>query len=149
MRETGIEQLVRDVRITTIYEGTSQIQIAASLKLILSDVLKKQLDQWQSAEYPDGLVDIAALIAETRAKFDEFLAFLSDYDNDRVKDAVARDLADTYSQIFGSYLLLREAVVDRDREQYARQFAIQSLASAVARLTALRKGKYDKWYNSQ
>ena len=145
MRETGIEQLVRDVRITTIYEGTSQIQIAASLKQIVSDVLKEQFDLWQSADYPDGLSDIAGLIGETRVHFDEYLAILRDYDNDRVNDAAARDLADIYCQIFGSYLLLRDAVADPDREQSARHFALLSLSSVISKLTGLRKGKYDKW----
>jgi alkylation response protein AidB-like acyl-CoA dehydrogenase len=145
MRETGIEQLVRDVRITTIYEGTSQIQVAASLKFIVSDVLTELFDQWHSTDYAAELGDIVSMIGDTRVQFDEYLAVLRDYDNDRVKDAAARDLADIYSQIFASYLLLREAAVDPDREKSARQFAILSLASVISKLTALRKGKYDNW----
>ncbi len=145
MRETGIEQLVRDVRVTTIYEGTSQIQVAASLKSVISDVLKEQFDLWQGADYPAETSDILALIGEIRQQFDEYVLILREYDNDRVKDAAARDLADIYSQIFGSYLLLRGAAVDAARVQLARQFAIQSYASTVSKLTALLKGKYDKW----
>jgi alkylation response protein AidB-like acyl-CoA dehydrogenase len=145
MRETGIEQLVRDVRITTIYEGTSQIQIAASLRYILSDILKEQFDQWQSEDHPAEFSDIVVLISEARGRFHEYLEIVRDYASDRIKDAAARDLADIYSHIFGSYLLLRGAVADPGREWLARQFAIQSYASAVAKLTALRKGKYEKW----
>jgi len=145
MRETGIEQRVRDVRITTIYEGTSQIQIAASLKLILGDVLTDQFDRWQNATYPERLSDIVMLISETRARFDEYLATIQAIDNDKVKDAAARDLADIYSQIFGSCLLVRSAATNTNREQAARQYAIQSFASADSKLTALRRGKFDKW----
>lgn len=145
MRETGMEQRVRDVRITTIYEGTSQIQVAASLKWILSDVLREQFNQWQDASYPDRFGDIGVLIDETRARFDDYLAMIQGSGNDRVKDAAARDLADIYSQIFGSYLLLRGAAIDPARGDYARQFAIHSFASADSKLTALRKGKFDRW----
>jgi hypothetical protein len=66
-------------------------------------------------------------------------------DNDSVKDAAARDLADMYSQIFGSYLLLRQAVVDSARTENAKQYAIASFASAEEKLAALKKGKFDKW----
>ena len=145
IRETGIEQLVRDVRITTIYEGTSQIQIAASLKSVIGDVLRDQFDEWQSAGYPDHLDDIVTQIGATRARFDEYLEVLKGFENDRIKDAAARDLADIYSQIFASYLLLRLAADEAGQEHSARQFAILSYVSADSKLTALRKGKYDRW----
>jgi hypothetical protein len=147
MRETGIERRVRDVRITTIYEGTSQIQIAASLKSILADVMKDEYDEWARGEYPDTSGDIAEHIAECRRLFYEYLEILKDHDNPRLNSAAAKDLADTYSSIFGAYLLLRGAAGDPDRESIAREYAIKSYSLATSRLAALRKGAYDKWRN--
>lgn len=145
MRETGIEQRVRDIRITTIYEGTSQIQVAASIRFVVSDVLKDQFDAWQSDDYPTELGDIVTLIRETRTIFAEYVAIVRDHKNDRLTSSTARDLADIYSSIFGSFLLFRSVIADNGREQLARQFAIDSLASAVSKLTGLKRGKYARW----
>jgi hypothetical protein len=39
IRETGVERLVRDVRVTTIYEGTTQVQYSSALGGVVADVM--------------------------------------------------------------------------------------------------------------
>lgn len=145
MRETGVERLVRDIRITTIYEGTSQVQVASSLKHIRANVLMDLLDDWADENYPGELQDIAAQISENRQIFHEYLEAVNGQGNDRLASAVAQDLADMYSQIFGAYALLRHVRGDREREQLARQYVVEAHAFATARLVALKKGRYDRW----
>ena len=145
MRETGVERLVRDVRITTIYEGTSQVQVASSLKHIMADVLMDLFDEWADDEYPAKYQDIAAQIAENRQVFHEFLEAVKGQGNARLADAAARDLADMYSQVFGAYALLRHLRDDAEREQLTRQYVVDAHAFATARLVALKKGRYDRW----
>ena len=52
MREFNIERLFRDVRITNIYEGTSQLQVVAAIGKLLNRSLDPLLAEWQAAEYP-------------------------------------------------------------------------------------------------
>ena len=145
MRETGIERRVRDIRITTIYEGASQVQVASSLRHIRADVLMDLFDDWADEAYPANMQDVVAQIAENRQIFHEFLDAVNGQGNDRLADAVARDLADMYSQIFGAYALLRHTRGDETREEHARQYVVDAHAFATARLVALKKGRYDRW----
>ena len=149
MKETGIEQLVRDVRITTIYEGTSQVQVSSSLKHIMSDVLADLFDAAAEADYSDDLADVRTLIAENRGLHSQFVTELNDRGSPKLSDAAARDLADIYIQIFGSYSLLRRTNNDAKREQLLRQYVVDANAFATARLLALRNGRYDKWLTNQ
>lgn len=145
MRETGIERMVRDVRITTIYEGTSQVQVAAALKYIIADVLSDMFDTWANQIYEQCLVDIATQIAENRRLFAKMVHIVRGHESPEFADAVARDLADVYSQLFGAYVLLQHASNDKRREQSARRYAIDAFAFVTGRLTALERGKYARW----
>ena len=44
MREFKVERLVRDARITNIYEGTSQLQIVAAIGGVMNDILAEHFD---------------------------------------------------------------------------------------------------------
>ena len=52
MREFNIERLFRDVRITNIYEGTSQLQVVAAIGKLLGRSLEPLLAEWEGLEYP-------------------------------------------------------------------------------------------------
>jgi len=52
IREFNIERLFRDVRVTNIYEGTSQLQVVAAIGKLLNRSLDPLLAEWQAAEYP-------------------------------------------------------------------------------------------------
>lgn len=145
MVETGIERRVRDIRITTIYEGASQVQIASSLKHVMADCLMDLFDDWADDKYATQLHDIVAQIEENRQIFHEFLEIVQGQGNTSLASAVARDLADMYSQVFGAYALLRHVRDDAEREQNVRQYVVDAHAFATAKLVALKKGKYDRW----
>lgn len=145
MWETGIEQLVRDVRITTIYEGTTQVQVAAALKHVSSDVLGDLFDTWAGLDYPEHIHDIAAQVAENRALFNEMRATIESLGAGALADAAARDLADAYSQVFGAYALLQHVGGDSRRASLARRYAIDAWSFAKAKLAAIRKGRYSHW----
>jgi alkylation response protein AidB-like acyl-CoA dehydrogenase len=49
MREFNIERLFRDVRITNIYEGTSQLQVVAAIGKLLNRSLDPLLADWAAA----------------------------------------------------------------------------------------------------
>ena len=141
MRETGIERLVRDVRITTIYEGTSEVQVAGSLKHVMADTLGGLFDGW--AEQVSGTGDeLSAALAELRATFQVCADLASASGDKQVLDASARGLVDIYASVLGGYLLLRQAK-DSDRKALiARRYIVDAKASAAKTRTALTAGKY-------
>ncbi len=145
MWETGVERLVRDVRITTIYEGTSQVQVAASLKHIQADALGDLFDEWAAADYPAAVADVADQVRRNRELCRQLLETIKARGSQAFADAAARDLADVYSQVFGAWALLRQAADAPGGDALARRYALDAYAFAVGRLAALEKGRYSKW----
>ena len=76
MREFNIERLYRDVRVTNIYEGTSQLQVVAAIGKLLNRSLDPLLAEWQAAEYPADMATEKALLAELTGLFDQAVAAL-------------------------------------------------------------------------
>ena len=50
MREFNVERHYRDIRVTNIYEGTSQLQIVAAIGKLLGRALDPLLDEWIARE---------------------------------------------------------------------------------------------------
>ena len=64
MREFNVERHYRDVRVTNIYEGTSQLQVVAALGKLLGQALDPLLDEWARGE---GSAEWLALKAQWQA----------------------------------------------------------------------------------
>ena len=131
MRETGVEQLVRDVRVTTIYEGTSQVQVSASLKSVMADILASDFDarheRLAALESP-----LLERIGNIRQSFMCSRAFLESRNDPAYTDASARNIVDIYGSILTSYLLLDR--IDEDQQNMvAKRYIISAEAAAQAK----------------
>ncbi|MDP6978811.1 MAG: acyl-CoA dehydrogenase family protein [Myxococcota bacterium] len=120
MAESAVGKLHNDAIITTIYEGTSEIQVSFALKeigkgalTIVFDELHKELDSLQRAElhpYADKVRKGIARIEEAS------VALLSDFSYALLCSKPVADMV--ISVIVGSELLL-QADVDPEREDLA------------------------------
>ncbi len=120
MREFNIERLFRDVRITSIYEGTSQLQVVAAIGKLLNRSLDPLLAEWQSAEYPADMTPEKALLTELTGLFDEAVGGLKALtERDRV-DYYAVDLVEMAIGIVSGWLLLRDTISGEHKKPVAR-----------------------------
>jgi len=142
MRETGIEQLVRDIRITTIYEGTSQVQVAASLRLVMSDVLNEYFDEKHKSLVGDADAPLKVEIERIRCIFADSLIHLKDKNDAKYNSACAQHLVDMYGSILASYLLLGRVNFD-DNHLVAARYVKIALANAKANNLIIKSNQYD------
>ena len=56
MQDYAAERYLRDARITTIYEGTSQLQIVAAVRGVTSGTFEKYIDELERVEYQHALL---------------------------------------------------------------------------------------------
>jgi alkylation response protein AidB-like acyl-CoA dehydrogenase len=132
MREFNIERLFRDVRITNIYEGTSQLQVVAAIGKLLNRSLDPLLAEWQAAEYPADMAAEKAILVECTALFQKAVdALKAQPERDRV-DYYACDLVDIAVWLTCGWLLLRDANVLETKKPVARTY----VASIVPRIHA-------------
>jgi 3-(methylthio)propanoyl-CoA dehydrogenase len=130
MREFNIERLFRDVRITNIYEGTSQLQVVAAIGKLLNRSLDPLLAEWQAAEYPADMAAEKALLAELTGLFDQAVGGLKALpERDRV-DYYAVDLVEMAIWVAGGWLMLRDTNAAEDKKPIARAY-VASVAPKV------------------
>ncbi len=132
MREFNIERLFRDVRITNIYEGTSQLQVVAAIGKLLNRSLDPLLTEWQAAEYPSDMAPEKALLTELSGLFGRAVdALKASPERDRV-DYYAVDLVEMAIWLVGGWLMLRDTSAAEDKKPIARAYVASITPKARA-----------------
>ena len=132
MREFNIERLFRDVRITNINEGTSQLQVVAAIGKLLNRNLDPLFAGWGAAAYPDDMAAEKAMLDELTVIFQKAVDSLKAESNrDRV-DYYACDLVDMAVWLVNSWLLLRDTNLLESKKSVTRAY----VASIAPRLRA-------------
>ena len=106
MRDYTCERLYHDARITSIYEGTTQLQVVAALRYVTSGVYSQYVKD-MLATLPDS--DSKAVINEMVAKLDAMTAHVMDFKETELIDFCGRRLMETAAYSVMSTLLLRDS----------------------------------------
>ena len=103
MRDYAVERHTRDARITTIYEGTSQLQIVAAVRGVCSGTAEKYLAELAQKEYDPELKDLLAKLAEGTKQLFSAVAFVKQQGADYM-DLYGRPLVDIAMDLIVGYL---------------------------------------------
>ena len=109
MKDYACERIYRDARITSIYEGTTQLQVVAAIRHVLSGTYKALLEQYAQAEVSAELQPVKETIAKMAEKFLAAVAVINDIKNQEYTDFMARRLVEMGGYTIMSYLLLSDA----------------------------------------
>jgi alkylation response protein AidB-like acyl-CoA dehydrogenase len=141
MREFNVERHYRDVRVTNIYEGTSQLQIVAATGKLLGHALDALLDEWAALEYGDELADLKYQLSEETAQFKSATDSLKTQERE-VIDYYASDLADMAVYLVNSWLMLQDGRVSDRKRELVRMYIHEHLPQVQwARQAILNAGK--------
>lgn len=122
MREFNVERLSRDARITTIYEGTTQLQVIGAVVGITSGVLGQYLSQLGERQFRPELIPLAAACREMRERLAGCLQALKNINDRAYSDLMARRLVDLGCDSLAAHLLLLQAEKDAARALAAERF---------------------------
>ena len=111
MRDYACERLYRDARITSIYEGTTQLQVVAALRYVTSGVYS-QFVKDMLATLPDS--ENKAAINAMVEKLDAMTAHVLDQKETEVNDFCGRRLMESAAYCVMSTLLLRDSIETPD-----------------------------------
>ena len=64
MKEFNVERHYRDARITSIYEGTSQLQVVAAIGGIITGIMTEEFEKFALMEYKGELKSLADKLKE-------------------------------------------------------------------------------------
>jgi alkylation response protein AidB-like acyl-CoA dehydrogenase len=116
MRDYAAERHFRDSRITTIYEGTTQIQIASAIRPVLGGTAKGLVEELSNRGWTRDAAELAAAVREGLALFDEAVKYTADRADADYADLHGRRLVDMASAlVIGSLLCAQSSASDSRR----------------------------------
>lgn len=112
MKDYPIERIYRDARITSIYEGTTQLQVVAALKGVTTGGYLAQIRNYEMLEIKPELLGYRNHIVEMANDYVAAVKKVTELNNNEYTDFHARRLVEMAGNIIMSHLL----VLDTNRE---------------------------------
>jgi len=109
MRDYASERHARDARITTIYEGTSQLQVVAAVRGVCNGTVDKYFNDLATLDYDDEVKDLLAKLAEGRELLDAAIAAVKEQPGSDYMDLYGRQLTDIAIDLIVGYLFCSQA----------------------------------------
>jgi 3-(methylthio)propanoyl-CoA dehydrogenase len=126
MQEFNIERHFRDVRVTNIYEGTSQLQVVAATGKLLGHALDSLYDAWAVDQVGEELAPLKAHLVEAVDLFKRATDSLKERQRDII-DYYAVDLVDMACYLLNSWLLLRDGKFGPRKLELAKVYIAEHL----------------------
>ena len=125
MRDYAVERHARDARITTIYEGTSQLQIVAAVRGVCSGACEKYLADLSQQNYDPELKDLLAKLAEGTTQLLTAITFVKQQGTDYM-DLYGRALVDIAINLIVGYFFC-----DQASSKVALEVLVEDLSAAA------------------
>ena len=127
MKDYPIERIFRDARITTIYEGTSQLQVVAAQRYVTNGAYLSQIIEYEKIDVKPEYSQLKKILIEMTDQFRQAVAMVAGSDNEFI-DFHARRLVEMASHIIMSYLLIIDAQSDESYDNSASVYVNKSKA---------------------
>ena len=114
MRDYVCERLYRDARITSIYEGTTQLQVVAAIRYATSGYYTQLIEEYLAPEVPVALQPFKERITAMAAEYASQLAAVQALENQETLDFLSRRIYESAGYCIMSALLLADAAADAE-----------------------------------
>ena len=108
MKDYACERIYRDARITSIYEGTTQLQVVAAIGNVTKGVYADQMAEYAAFEVSEAMKPLQARVNALADQYREIVAKI-DTTNKQYFDLQARRLVETAGHVIMAYLLVYDA----------------------------------------
>ncbi len=109
MKDYACERLYRDARITSIYEGTTQLQVVAAIRHVTTGTYLNLIKEYQAVEVKPELQSIKDRLAAMTERYALAVEAVGKVDDSAYGDFMARRLVEMAGCTIMSYLLLLDA----------------------------------------
>jgi hypothetical protein len=122
MKDYAAERYLRDSRITTIYEGTSQLQVLAAVRGVTSGMFESYVAEYEQTEYDDPLLtELKQKLVDGKQRLLEAIQFAKQQSTSFV-DLSGQRLVDGAIAVIVGHLFLGHASKNERKRRVARRF---------------------------
>ena len=122
MKDYAAERFYRDARITSIYEGTSQLQVVAAIRGVDNKGYLNQIREYEKHEIDDEVDYLKHKLVKMTEDFEEAVGEVKEKGDKEFSDFHARRLVEMAGNIIMGYLLLINSNTNDDYKKYAEIF---------------------------
>lgn len=124
MKDYPIERIYRDARITTIYEGTTQLQVVAAIRGVTTDGYLKRIREYEAMPLRPELHGFRRTLIGMTEEYERAVKSVTDVKDNEFLDFHARRLVEMAGHIIMGYLLLLDTERD-DRYRNSTEIFIR------------------------
>jgi alkylation response protein AidB-like acyl-CoA dehydrogenase len=140
MKDYAAERHMRDARITTIYEGTSQLQVVAAVRGVASGGFENFVAEFEKIEYGDPLLaQLKQKLIDAKGQVAQAIQFVKGQSTSYL-DLAGRRLVDAAIAVIVGHLLLGQGAADGRKKRVARRFIDTQLPQLRADVELILSG---------
>ena len=109
MKDYACERVYRDARITSIYEGTTQLQVVAAIGHVTTGTYNTLMDTYKDMPVSEELLPLKAEIEKMIEVYNKAVAAVNEVNDPEYTSFQARRLVEMAGDIIMSYLLITDA----------------------------------------
>jgi alkylation response protein AidB-like acyl-CoA dehydrogenase len=122
IKDFPVERLYRDARITSIYEGTSQLQVVAAIRGVTTGGYLAQMREYAKREVRPEMEHLKKQLSALTDAYEKCVAGVTAIGNNELTDFHARRMVEMAANIIMGYLLLHDAQRDPSYTSSAELF---------------------------
>ncbi len=131
MKDYACERVYRDARITSIYEGTTQLQVVAAIRHVLTGTYAQLVEGYQQMEVVPELAAQKQMLDEMFAKYQAAIETVKAVNDTEYTDFMARHLVEMAGDCVMGYLLVTDASRNAASEDSVVKEAAQELINSA------------------
>ncbi len=106
MKDYACERIYRVARITSIYEGTTQLQVVAAIRHVTTGTYLNKIKEYELESYSEELSNLKEKLVAMTESYEKALACVTEQKSTEYTDFHARRLVEMAGHIIMGYLLL-------------------------------------------
>jgi 3-(methylthio)propanoyl-CoA dehydrogenase len=126
MKEFNAERHYRDVRITNIYEGTTQLQIVAAIGGVINGTALERIHEYEEEYDFSNVGDLHKKLKEMSIFLEKAITYIKQKEDSDFQEFHSRRLVEMATKVIIGYLMLRDASKSERKKEVARFFIEQA-----------------------